>query len=216
MNMRLIIALIISMLVIFLFQLLFVKKPQQEIPASKEAIVAEQREERVEPEEKSPPVPQGQRGPKEGAVYQDVVVDTPLYTATISTYGGRLKSWKLKQYKDKVPMHPLGKFVQNLVGGILGRKRVDETPPQPVDIVNTSALEDSPLGINFRRGSIGYDEGIPFVPLSKGATLTHQEEEKTLTFRWRSAGGQQIDRRFTFYADTYRMDMEVIISTIKV
>jgi YidC/Oxa1 family membrane protein insertase len=212
MNMRLIIALIVSVLLIFVYQLLFVKKPQQEVPTSKEAVVAEQAEERVEPVEESPRVPIEQRGPKEGVVYQDVVVDTPLYIATFSTYGGRLKSWKLKKYMDKVPMHPLGKFVQNMVGGVLGRKKAEETPPQPFDIVNTANLEDAPLGINFKRGRIGYDEGIPFVPSSKEVTLTHNGEEKTLTLRWRSPAGEQIDKRFTFYADSYQMDMEVIVS----
>jgi YidC/Oxa1 family membrane protein insertase len=213
MNTRLIIALIVSVVLIFVYQLLFVKKPQQEVPTSKEAVVAEQAEERVEPEEESPRVPIEQRGPKEGVVYQDVVVDTPLYIATFSTYGGRLKSWKLKQYMDKVPMHPLGKFVQNTVGGVMGRKKVEETPPQPFDIVNTANLEDAPLGINFKKGRIGYDEAIPFVPSSGGVTLTHNGEEKTLTLRWRSPAGEQIDKRFTFYADSYQMDMEVIVSS---
>jgi YidC/Oxa1 family membrane protein insertase len=212
MNMRLIIALIISVLLIFVYQLLFVKKPQKEVPQSKEGVVAEQAKEKVEPEEESPQVPIEPRGPKEGIVYQDVVVDTPLYIATFSTYGGRLTSWKLKQYMDKVPMHPLGKFVQNMVGEVLRRKKVEETPPQPFDIVNTANLEDAPLGINFKKGRIGYDEGIPFVPSSKEVRLTHNGEEKTLTLRWRSPAGEQIDKRFTFYADSYQMDMEVIVS----
>jgi len=212
MNTRLIIALLVTVIMIFVYQLLFVKKQQQEIPAGKEGVVAEKSVEKAEPEDVSPQFPVEQRGPKEGATYQDVVVDTPLYTATFSTYGGRLKSWKLKQYMDKVPMHPLGKFVQNMVGGILGRKNVEETPPQPVDIVNTADLEDKPLGIKFKKGGIGYNEGIPFIPSSKGVTLTGNGEEKTLTLRWRSPGGEQIDKQFTFYADNYRMEMEVIVS----
>jgi YidC/Oxa1 family membrane protein insertase len=212
MNTRLIIALLVTVIMIFVYQLLFVKKQQQESPSGKEGVVAEKSVEKAEPEDVSPQFPVEQRGPKEGATYQDVVVDTPLYTATFSTYGGRLKSWKLKQYMDKVPMHPLGKFVQNMVGGILGRKNVEETPPLPVDIVNTADLEDKPLGIKFKKGRIGYDEGIPFIPSSKGVTLTGNGEEKTLTLRWRSPGGEQIDKQFTFYADNYRMEMEVIVS----
>jgi YidC/Oxa1 family membrane protein insertase len=213
MNTRLIIALIVSVLLIFVYQLLFVKKPQQEAPTSKEGVVAEKKEEKLQPEDLSPQIPIEQRGPKEGVVYQDVVIDTPLYTATFSTYGGRLTSWKLKQYMDKVPMHPLGKFVQNMVGGVLGRKKVEETPPQPFDIVNTANLEDAPLGINFKKGRIGYDEGIPYVPSSGGVTLTHNGEEKTLTLRWRSPAGEQVDKRFTFNADNYQMDMEIVVSS---
>ena len=121
MNARLIIALLITVIMIIVYQQLFAPKPQQEIPKSKETVITEQ-EEQVEPEAESPQVPIERQQPKEGVTYQDIVVNTPLYTATFSTYGGRLTSWKLKQYMDKVPMHPLGKFVQNTMGMILGRK----------------------------------------------------------------------------------------------
>jgi YidC/Oxa1 family membrane protein insertase len=211
MNARMIIALLITVIMIFVYQLLFVKKPQQETPPSKETVVTEQKEQ-VEPEAESPQVIIERQQPKEGVPYQDVVVDTPLYTATFSTYGGRLTSWKLKQYMDRVPMHPLGKFVQNTIGTIFGRKKVDETPPQPVDLVNTANLQDAPLGIMFKKGEMGYDEAIPFVPSSRAVTLTHDGEEKTLTLRWTSPEGVKIDKKFTFYADSYQLDMEVIVS----
>ncbi len=141
-----------------------------------------------------------------------MVVDTPLYTATFTTYGGRLKSWKLKKYMDKVPMHPVGRFVQNLVEGVLGRPKVVDTPPQPVEIVNTAALADLPLGISFKKGGIAYDKRIPCLPSTEGVSLTHLGGAKTLTFHWRSPRGGQMDKRFTFYPDTYRMDMELKIS----
>ncbi|MBN1254108.1 MAG: membrane protein insertase YidC [Deltaproteobacteria bacterium] len=210
-NARLIIALLITVIMIVVYQYLFAPKPQQETPTSKETVVTEQ-EERVEPKAESPQIPIERQQPKEGVVYQDVVVDTPLYTATFSTYGGRLKTLKLKEYMDKVSMHPLGQFVQNTVGGILGKKGVDETPPQPVDIVNTTALEDLPLGIKFTKGEIEYDEGIPFVPSSAGVTLSRNGEKKNLTLCWTSPEGVQIDKQFTFYADSYQMDMEVVVS----
>jgi len=212
MNTRLIIALIFAVLLMLLYQFLFIKQPPKEIPPGKEVAVADKGDERTKPEDVPPTVPLAQRGPRKGVVYQDVVVDTPLYTATFTTYGGRLKSWKLRNYMDRVPLDPLGRFVQNQVKGLLGKQKVDETPPQPVDIVTTTSMADSPLGISFSKGRIGYDEGIPFVPSSTRVTLTHQGEEQTITLRWRSPRGEQIDKRFTFYADTYRMDMEVTIS----
>jgi YidC/Oxa1 family membrane protein insertase len=211
MNVRLIIALLITVIMIFVYQLFFVKKPQQQPPPSQEQMVTEQQEQ-VEPEEPSPRVVTEQRQPKEGVVYQDIVVDTPLYTATLSTYGGRLTSWKLKHYMDKVPMPPLGIFVQNTIGAIFGHKKVNETPPQPVDIVSTADLQDAPLGILFRKGGGGYDETKPFVPSSREVTLAHNGEKKTLTLRWTSPEGVQIDKQLTFHADSYQLDMEVIVS----
>jgi YidC/Oxa1 family membrane protein insertase len=64
----------------------------------------------------------------------------------------------------------------------------------------------------FRKGEMGYNEGIPLVPSSKSVTLTHEGEEKTLTLRWRSPEGVQIDKQFTFYADSYQLDMEIVVS----
>jgi YidC/Oxa1 family membrane protein insertase len=217
MNTRLIIALILSVLLMSLYQLFFFKKQPKEIPESKKVVVADKGEEKARQEGKVLQVIAGLRRSAEGVNYRDVIVDTPLYSATLTTYGGRLRSWKLKHYMDKVPMHPLGRFVQNLeylVKGALGfkGKKVEEPPPQPVEIVDTTTMADLPLGASFQKGGIGYDEGIPFVPSAEGITLNHKEEEKTLTFRWRSPRGEQIDKRFTFYADTYRVDMEIVIS----
>jgi YidC/Oxa1 family membrane protein insertase len=217
MNTRLIIALTLSLLLVVLYQFLFIKQPPKEIPETKEIAVANKDERDVQQEGTAPLVVTGQRRLAGKVVYRDVVVDTPLYSATLTTYGGRLKGWKLKQYRDKVPMHPLGKFVQNLeylVKGVFGfkGKKLEETPPQLVDIVDTTTMADLPLGISFPKGGIGYDEGIPFVPSAEGITLNHKGEAKTLIFRWRSPRGEQIDKRFTFYADTYRMDMDLVIS----
>ncbi len=217
MNRQLIIAVIFSIIVMLFYQAWMGKHEKQkkkEITQSEEVQSKEEkREERVEPREEVPEVVTEQRRPIGGVTYQDIVVDTPLYTATFTTYGGRLKSWKLKKYMDKVPMAPLGKFVQNLVGGVFGRKKDQETPPSPIDIVNTTALEDLPLGIRFKKGGIGYDEGIPFVSSSKGIKLRHEGEERALSFHWRSPKGEQVEKKFTFYADSYRLDMEVMVFT---
>jgi len=218
MNTRLIIALTVSLLLVVLYQFLFIKQSPKEAPKTKEIAVANKDEGKSQQEGAAPLVVTGQRRLTGGVVYRDVVVDTPLYNATFTTYGGRLKSWKLKQYRDKVPMHPLGKFVQNLeylVKGAFGfkGKKVEDTPPQPVEIVNTAAMDDLPLGISFKKGGIAYDEGIPFVPSAGGLSLTDQGGARTLTLHWQSPRGEQIDKRFTFYPDTYRMDMELVIST---
>jgi len=218
MNTRLIIALTLSLLLVVLYQFLFIKQSPKEIPETKEIAVANKDEGKGQQEGTTPSVAAGQRRLAEGVNYRDVIVDTPLYSATFTTYGGRLRSWKLRQYRDKVPMHPVGRFVQNLeylVKGVFGFKgqKAEEAPPQPVEIVNTAAMGDLPLGSSFKKGGIAYDEGIPFVPSAGGLSVTHQGGARSLTFHWRSPRGEQIDKRFTFYPDTYRMDMELVIST---
>ena len=214
MNVRLIIAFVVSIGLIIAYQYLFFKPPPAPPEKSKETVVT------PAPAEQKPQLPDvskqavaEKRPPRAGVAYQDIVVTTPLYTATFTTYGGRLKSWRLKQYLDRAPMHPLGKFVQNLIATVTGGKKVDEGPAQAVDLVNTAAVEDAPLGISFTQGGIGYDETIPCIPSAAGVTLTRQGESQTLSLRWRSPKGEQIDRRLTFYADSYQVDMEVVITT---
>lgn len=212
MNQRLIIAMILAILVMFVYQAWVGQKTEKKVPRKEGERVEQQvEEERFEPKEEVAKAAKPIGRPFREGTYQDVVVDTPLYVATFTTYGGRLKSWRLKEYKDRVPVHPLGRFVQNLVGGILGRKKLEETPPQLIDIVNTKPLENLPLGIGFRRGRIGYNEETPFVPSSKRIELDREGEQRVLTFHWRSPTGEQIERRFKFYADSYRLDMEVMV-----
>jgi YidC/Oxa1 family membrane protein insertase len=55
-------------------------------------------------------------------------------------------------------------------------------------------------------------ERIPCVSSASGLSLTHQGGAKTLTFHWRAPQGVRIDKQFTFYPDTYRMDMEIVVS----
>jgi YidC/Oxa1 family membrane protein insertase len=215
MNTRLIIAFVISIVLIVVYQNLFFKQPPAPPEKGKETVVA--------PAEQMPQLPDvakqgvaGKRPLRAGVAYKDVVVTTPLYTATFTTYGGRLKSWRLKQYQDRAPIHPLGKFVQNLIAKVTGGKKVDEGPPQPVDLVNTTVVEDAPLGISFTNGEIGYDETIPCIPSTAGVTLTRQGESQTLSLRWRSPKGEQIERRYTFYADSYQVDMEVLITPLAI
>ena len=41
---------------------------------------------------------------------KDVVVDTPSFKAVFTELGGRLKSFQLKKYKDRIPFTPIYHF----------------------------------------------------------------------------------------------------------
>ena len=47
---------------------------------------------------------------------KDVVVDTPSYKAVFTELGGRLKSFQLKKYKDRLPYEPIYHFKLGPVG----------------------------------------------------------------------------------------------------
>jgi YidC/Oxa1 family membrane protein insertase len=211
MNQRLIIALILSLLVMFIYQALVTKKEPRKIPEQRRGEIKEREEERVDLRRELPKIVKEEKRPLGDVKYSDVIIDTPLYTASFTTYGGRLKSWKLKKYMDNVPMHPMGKFVQNLVGSILGKNKKEDTPPEPIDIVNTKELQELPLAIRFGKERIGYDETIPFTSSSEAIQLTQTGDQEELTFKWKSPSGVQIEKRMKFYADSYTLDMDVVI-----
>jgi YidC/Oxa1 family membrane protein insertase len=111
-NKRLILAIVLSFLVLVLFQVIFVKnKPetavQPEGPAQAEI-------KSREPAEKTPlpPAVQAQKQreevqeaqkPEEASAQSEelIVIDTPLYEAVWSNRGASLRSWKLKMHKNE-------------------------------------------------------------------------------------------------------------------
>jgi YidC/Oxa1 family membrane protein insertase len=230
MNVRLIVALVLSIVVLLVYQALFAPKaPEERAPEqpgvteearqrpaetpSAERRVPEQpeQEERREKISQGRPAARGEEAPKAGVRYDDVVVETPLYRAVFTTYGARLKSWELKNYKDKVKMTALGRLVQGLVGQILGKREDADSPPQPVDIVNTRELRELPLGIGFTGQGMGYDEGIPYRPSVQGLELREGEEDQELIFSWSGPSGLEIERHYVFSGASYRMDTVTVI-----
>jgi len=106
MEKRLLIAIVLSFLVLLLYQILFVKKkPQPEVPpgpAREERIVkkdtalppTEILQEEIKREEK-------EIQPISEEAEKQIFIETSLYQAVWSNKGGILKSWKLKEHKDE-------------------------------------------------------------------------------------------------------------------
>lgn len=190
MLLRMLLAIVLSVAVLTLFQWWFgtrgkVPKPSTKPPKQSVEVA------------KVPPVAQREVM----ADYGEVRVETPLYEAVFSCYGGRLKSWKLNRYMDKVQLHPLGRLVQGLVAKVFG-KELDTSPPRPVDLVNTSRPNFLPLALVLQGGL--YDETRPWQ-----ASTQHLKVEgraKVLRFLWRSED-LTLERIYTFYPDTYRVDL---------
>ena len=114
MEKRLLIAIVLSVVVILLWQALFLPpKPKRE-----KKIVPQQMEEEILPQEE---VSSLDRGEKEGEAEplfsspikpeytllppeKEIIVNTDLYVATFSSRGARLKSLKLLRHKNKIAL----------------------------------------------------------------------------------------------------------------
>jgi YidC/Oxa1 family membrane protein insertase len=107
MEKRLLLAIVLSFMVLFLYQALFVKK--QPLPEQSPEMVTEVEERpALPPPMEKEPKPQPSQEPAKAAEFQPVsgqqeeqiVVNTSLYRGIWSNKGGVLKSWRLKDYDD--------------------------------------------------------------------------------------------------------------------
>ncbi len=230
MEKRAILAIVLSMLVLIFYQRLFVKKQPQRREERKEI-------ERIEPKPSAPGVSERRAGrevyegvagrgeerfvakkvgEEERKTVRDVTVETSLYSATFSSHGGRLKSWRLHHYKNHVEN---GRFVgwfqetENKVRKLLpflGQTPIPEGKPEPVELVATEALANLPLAIEVA------DEGgkVAVGPMdvdSDSVFLGGSVKEGTLLFRASPAENLELSRKYRFSDDKYRLDMEVRI-----
>ncbi len=110
MEKRLILAIVLSFLVLALYQMVFIKNKPQTPPEPQPQAQTQVPVQPAAPEPKAaePPVPAEARPAEaqafeqaEGGAEQQVLVDTSLYQAVWSNRGASLRSWKLKPHLDE-------------------------------------------------------------------------------------------------------------------
>lgn len=103
MEKRLLLAMVLSILILILFQFLFIKPQKPEVKPGEvkeeETIIPEGKSMRPEPAEKIPPLPRLEEAM--GEEEKEVTVKTPLYTAQWTNRGAVLTSWRLNRYLDE-------------------------------------------------------------------------------------------------------------------
>lgn len=190
MDKKTVLALFLTIVVLFFFQMYFspkeepVKQPVQESAPKVEAQQKVSTPQATQ-QQPSPQVSQGQ--PSQPAVERqakrDVVVDTPLFTVTFTDLGGAIKKVELKKYKETVDK-PAGK------------EMIESIKPYAY----TPRLWKPAAGN-------GVDDRTNFLP-DRGS-LTVKEKEETLSFRGTMTDGTKVKKTYTFFPDAYTIDMKI-------
>jgi len=189
---RLVIALVLSFIVIFGWQYLTGPSAEEQATMAQKAAEAEQKTATL--------TQQAETAATEAAPATDfiptagtkVTVDTPLYTAVFNSQGGIVEQFILKNYKDTIE------------------------PDSPnVDLIGRKAFAKGPLGLiltkndkeyhTWKRGEWSFSGN----DLTIGAT----DEAKTLTFTGQS-GGFRIERILTFHADSYLIEESTTVTNL--
>ncbi len=117
---------------------------------------------------------------------REFTVETDVYTATLTTLGGTLKSLRLKQYP-----------------GDDGR----DAPPR--EMIAPGRNGELPLEVRLEGKGIALsDAGVPY-QTSTGSTVTvHGEDEKTIEFRGAVSASTTLTKRLTFTGKGYGITLE--------
>ncbi|MEE9527907.1 MAG: membrane protein insertase YidC [Syntrophobacteria bacterium] len=201
MEKRVLLAIVLCIIVLVLWEKFFVPKRQPAPPSTSPAV------EQVPPAPTKPdqakptvpkiptseaPAPSTPSFPAPAAhTGRDVRVETPLYRAVFTETGARLKSFVLKRYRETIEEDSPGK-----------------------ELVKTSKIEDLPLAFNFMDRPVAALNLAPYVADSKTSVTVSEGQNHTLTFSYEAPGWLRITRQYHFVADSYLIDLSVSVENL--
>jgi YidC/Oxa1 family membrane protein insertase len=193
---RVLLAIALSFLVFFIWSIFFVKEPTRMAPEAHQEIQAEQEKpheienETVDTSEKQP-APAIEEAPinpnTESGSFRIINVETPLYDVKISEKEAALTSFLLKKYREGVEKNsPLKELIsdKNKKGNAI---------------------------IGFVNNTIPDLSSAVFRADTQKETLEVTQPDTVIAFRWNSAQGIQIVKKFHFSPDSYLVKMSVTV-----
>lgn len=185
-NKRLLLAVSLSMLVVFAWQFFFAPPPPQQ-PAQKAGISDPAQQTADMGASDAPAVDSQDFIPTEG---RTVTVDTPLYTAVFNSQGGVLESFVLKNYREAI------------------------TPDSPnVDIVGAKTVAKGPMGIIVSSKGKEIHTWLNGQWAYEGDDLNVQSGKQSLVFTGQS-GDYRLERRLTFDSASYLIEEDLTITNL--
>ena len=195
MEKRLLLAIVLSFLVLFLYQAIFVKKPEPGVPPEAPALIEKglekkpgekespagpellQREELVKKEKAIQPV--------QGEQEETIFVDTSLYQAVWSNKGAVLKSWKLKQHKDE--------------------------NKEDLELVSLRSLEIEKFPFSLATEDPSFDNTInkSLYDTSNLKLALEDGQEAELRFIYADEAGTKVEKIFIFKGGKYSFDVKI-------
>jgi YidC/Oxa1 family membrane protein insertase len=223
MDKRTLLAVVLSIIVLLVYQNFFVKPPVKTapVPTQQEATVASQA---------AKPAPAATAAAPAAATIQtatmgriaaappvtgterDVIVETPLYRAVFTTRGAALKSFQLKQYKTAVAnSEDLVDIFMRLIGK---GKPKPEGGPKLIELVHVSEGMPRPLSVSFPDSTINIPGDGFYEADGSLLDMTTGGEYRRLTFAQSYPGELKVEKTFTFHPDKYSFELEVRVHNL--
>jgi YidC/Oxa1 family membrane protein insertase len=218
MEKKTLLAIVLSCLVILVWQYLFTPPPRKPVQgqgekAGEQAPVLPKGEKIVQ----QPPVegiPQSTPVAKAETIKpsREIVVTTSLYTAVFTTDGARLKSFKLHNYRNQIEEPAFVLFFKRLLAGgeNQGQKRIN--PPDVFqEIIPSGADEILPLKVELQGEQGQLLPPFTYETNTEALNLTKSNPQGELIFSATAPSGLKVLKRFTFAWEQYPVGFDVSI-----
>jgi len=220
MDKRTILAVVLSLAVLFTYQMFFAKHP---VPQKATAPVQESKQVSSDTAAKQPSSPLTVSAPKPAAKQtiakkeeppKDIKVETENYTAVFSTRGAALKSFQLKKYQKEctkcaVDIWPA---IKNFTSG--AKQPVKEKSNDLIDLVAVNENMPYPLAITFPESAAEIAADSIYDADATKLDMTKDKKEQRLVFSRTFNGKIKIEKVFTFNPDNYSIALDVKVSNL--
>ena len=222
MDKRTILAIVLSLAVLFTYQIFFApapKAPKQTVPAQASKQTSKETAQKpaatpavtVSPKvEIQQSVAGKETAPKD---IKDIKVETENYTAVFSTRGAALKSFQLKKYQKECTqctpdIYPV---IKNFVTG--NKQPAKPKNSEPVELVALNETMPYPLAVTFPESAAEIAADSIYDTNVTKLDLINSKEKQSLLFS-RVFNGIKVEKIFTFNPDNYSIVMDVKVSNL--
>ncbi|MFC1876254.1 membrane protein insertase YidC [Thermodesulfobacteriota bacterium] len=193
---RVLIAIVLSFLVFFLWNFFFVEKKRPETPIAETA--SQKTEKDIKAQAEAPATKAVEEKPLERYVAEApvgsqktlprvIMVETPLYSVAINANGAVFQSYVLKEYKESIDPDAAYK-----------------------ELIDPAASHDM-LGLSLAGKSIPGLEDAIFSAQEAPDKLNVVDAEKELVFTWRSDASVLVEKRYRFAPGSYLIQLTIDI-----
>ncbi|MEW5949351.1 MAG: membrane protein insertase YidC [Thermodesulfobacteriota bacterium] len=189
MDRKTVLAVVLSILTLVIYQYFFAEQPKtQETPPAKSEAQPAPAQSRMAIQPVTVPLKPSENKAVDISSAKDIVVSTNLYEATFTEFGGRLKSFKLKKYRESL----------------------DEKSPLK-ELIKVDQPGYLPLGMSFPGGLLPQAQDAVFKADRYAIDLDPKKNQAALSLAYVSPEGWQFIRKYIFYNDSYKIDLDVMV-----
>ena len=219
MDKRTILAVVLSLAVLFLYQIFFAKPPAppqkvpvQETKQASNATVLQQPQPAPAIQTPKPTAKNIVASTEEAP--QDILVETENYKAVFSTRGAALKSFKLKHYRQECEkcVADIWPAIKNAVSG--NKQPAKSKGHELIELVTVKENMPYPLALTFPESQSAISADSIYHASTAGLDMTKDKNQKRLVFSRTFGDGIKVEKIFMFNPDNYSVELDVQVSNL--